>query len=315
MMNLVASMKKSAVKYAFIAMASAMLLNSCQDASEVLTPGTVVKEILVDNGNTQSDTTDQVSTGNSAIVTEEQESIMWSGRKWTVRNSAQFTGPGLNVFSNKRSNIWVDDAGNLHLKVTHRDGKWWSAEIISDETFAYGDYKFLLSSKADQLDKNIVLGMFTWNNNSFQTDGNSEIDIEFTKWGYAGAKSLQYAVQPTNWGTNDERDIKPSSFLLTDNSSTHGFSWTPAGVDFKSYYGHASSSLASDWSFANTMQARRKIEGGRTSDAVVIPKPGTQTHVHLNLWLNDTNQDGFGDAPSNGQEAEVIIKGFEYTAR
>jgi hypothetical protein len=210
--------------------------------------------------------------------------------------------------------VWVDVDGNLHLKVTHRDGKWWSAEIISEETFGYGEYKFLLSSKADQLDKNLVLGMFTWNNNSFQSDGNSEIDIEFAKWGFENHKSLQYAVQPTNWGTHDERDTKPESFLLTGNNSTHGFIWKSSGVDFKSYYGHTTGSLASSWNFANTMPARRKVEGGRTSDAVVIPKPGTQTHVHLNLWLNDTNQDGFGDAPSNGQEAEVVIKGFEYTA-
>jgi hypothetical protein len=308
MVNVVASMKKSAVKYAFMAIASATFLNSCQDASEVLAPGTVVKEVPF------KDTTSEVNNSNSDIVTEEQESIMWSGRKWTVRNSAQFTGPGLNVFSNRRGSVWVDDEGNLHLKVTYRDGKWWSAEILSQETFGYGDYTFYLSSRADQLDKNIVLGLFTWNNNSFQSDANSEVDIEFAKWGYESSKSLNYAVQPSNWGKYTERDVKATGYNATGNNTTHGFSWKPSGVDFYSYYGHTTSSLASSWNFSSTAQPRRKVEGGRTSDAVVVPKPGTQTRVHLNLWLNDTNNDGYGDAPSNGQEAEVVLKSFEYKA-
>ncbi|HYF04422.1 MAG TPA: hypothetical protein VEC36_13645 [Patescibacteria group bacterium] len=304
--------KKVAVKYTFIVVASTALFSACTDPSSVLSPSDVVKEIPVQNNPT--DTATQTSNGTSEIVTEEQETIMWSGRKWRVRNSSQFTGPGLNVFSNRRGNVWVDTDGNLHLKVTYRDGKWWSAEVLSDETFGYGDYKFLLSSRADKLDKNIVLGLFTWNNNSFQSDANSEIDIEFAKWGYENSQAVNYAVQPSNWGKYTERDVKATGFNLTQNLSTHGFSWRPTGVDFTSYYGHTSSTPASSWNFANTMQARRKVEGGRTSDAVVIPKPGTLTRVHINLWLNDTNNDGYGDAPSNGQEAEVILKGFEYTA-
>lgn len=301
------SFKKYTAKYALLAFSSMAILSSCQNASEIITPETAATEVIIP-------APEETVTDNSAIVTEEQQTIMFSGRKWRVRDDKQFTGPGLNVFSNRRGNVWVDAQGNLHLKVTKRDGKWWSAEVISEETFGYGEYNFQLATKADQLDRNIVLGMFTWNNNSFQTDGNSEIDIEFAKWGYEDHKSLQYAVQPTNWGTHDERDVKPSDFLLTGNNSTHGFSWTPSQVSFKSYYGFDNGALAGNWNFASTMPARTKIEGGRTSNPVVIPNPGTQTHVHLNLWLHDANNDGFGDAPSNGQEAEVIIKKFEYKA-
>ncbi|MES2764955.1 MAG: hypothetical protein V4642_03750, partial [Bacteroidota bacterium] len=213
--------------------------------------------------------------------------------------------------------VWVDTQGQLHLKITYTNGKWVAAEILSEQSFGYGDYAFYLSSQADKLDKNVVLGMFTWNNNSFMTDGNSEIDIEFAKWGYEGAKSLQYAVQPTNWGTYGERDIKPADFLLAGDYSTHTFSWAPTEVKFRSYYDHGfpTSWLAGTWDFYNTSTPRQKIEGGRTSNPVVIPQPGTDTKVHINLWLTDYNQDGYGDAPSNGQTAEVIVKKFEFRPR
>jgi len=50
-----------------------------------------------------------------------------------------------------------------------------------------------------------------------------------------------------------------------------------------------------------------------TSDPVIIPRPGATTKVHMNLWLHDANFDGYGDAPSNGVQAEVIIKKFTFS--
>jgi hypothetical protein len=291
---------------------SSFWLASCTDPADVLPASDYTpisdKQII--------DAPVDETLGKKTQPTKGDRIIEWSGYRWIVRNSSTYTGPGLNVFSNSADNVWVDALGQLHLKVTKVNGKWISAEVLSEQNFGYGEYVFYTASQPDKLDKNVVFGMFTWDNNTFQSDANSEIDIEFAKWGYSTAPSLQYSVQPTNGGIYPERDINPSGFSLTGDYSTHGFTWSPTDVVFKSYYDHGwpTSWLAGQWSFLNTAQSRQKIEGGRTSDPVVIPRPGTTTKVHMNLWLHDANFDGYGDAPSNGMTAEVIIKKFTYKA-
>ncbi len=304
---------KSYLSYSAFALVSMVAISSCSDPSELAT-----SPDSVSNGKGQEIAGRRTTTTTPIVTPTTQNTISFSGYTWNVRNTAgAYSGPGLNTFTNSTNNVWVDGLGQLHLKITYTNGKWVAAEIESQQSFGYGDYIFYINGRPDNLDQNVVFGLFTWNNNSFQTDANSEIDIEFAKWGYAGAKSLQYAVQPTNGGVYAERNIKPSSFLLTGDYSTHGFTWAPTEVIHKSYYdfGYPTAWLASQWSFSSTSQPRQKIEGGRTSDAVVIPKPGTDTKVHMNLWLNDTNKDGYGDAPSNGQTVEVIVNKFEFKPR
>ena len=82
--------------------------------------------------------------------------------------------------------VWVDRESRLHLKISKRNDRWYAVEIISEKDFGYGEYSFYLSSRVDLLDKNVVLGLFTWDDNTFITDANSEIDIEFARWGGRG---------------------------------------------------------------------------------------------------------------------------------
>ncbi|MES2766514.1 MAG: glycoside hydrolase family 16 protein [Bacteroidota bacterium] len=295
-----------------IALCASFWLTSCGDAEDVL-PASEYQEIPVVEAEKPADEL----MGRKTNTNTGTRIIEFSGYRWIVRNSTTYTGPGLNVFSNSVNNVWVDGLGQLHLKLTYTNGKWQSAEVLSEQNFGYGEYVFYTATKADQLDKNVVYGLFTWDDNTFKSDANSEIDVEFAKWGYATAPSLQYSVQPTNGGIYPERDINPSGFLLTGDYSTHGFTWSPTDVIFKSYYDHGwpTAWLAGEWSFLSTVTARQKIQGSMTSDPVIIPRPGTTTKVHINLWLNDSNFDGYGDAPSNGQTAEVIVKKFTFKAR
>ena len=242
------------------------------------------------------------------------DKIQFSGFTWFVRKSG-YSGPGLNMFSNRMSNVWVDSQGNLHLKLTYFKGNWYCAEVYSENFFGYGTYTFKLASRVDTLDKNVVVGLFTWNNNSFQSDANSEVDIEFARWGNGASSTLQYSVQPSGWQNFQERFHYPSNYTQTGNFTTHTFTWKQNEVKFDSYHGHGNPTPwpAGNWSFDNTMGSRRKTEGGRTSDLVNVPRPGTSTRVHMNIWLYDANRDGFGDPPSDGQEVEVVIHSFEFT--
>jgi hypothetical protein len=246
-----------------------------------------------------------------------QEKITFSGYEWYVRNNEQYQGPGSNVFHSGKKNVWVDTEGKLHLKIRKINDVWTCSEIYTKESFGYGRYIFYVeSTKLDSLDENVVLGLFTWDNESFKSMANTELDIEFAKWGYAEEKNtLQYSVQPTNGGEYPERYHHQANSIMPENDvSMHLFEWTASSVYFAGYKGYATnaSDKIDNWIFTSGNPARQKKEDGMTSDAIVVPSPTPDTKVHINLWLFDSNRDGFGDAPTDGKEVEIVIKKFEF---
>lgn len=208
--------------------------------------------------------------------------ITWSGRTWQVKSSQSKVGPGPNYFSASPENVWVDAAGRLHLRITLRNGRWSCAEVIGTQTLGYGTYVFEIASPVADLDRNVVLGLFTWNDKPAYA--HREIDVEFARWGNAAdPTNAQYVVQPYDVAGHLHRLTQPSPAAPT----VHGFTWRPGRIDF------ASSDLLAwdhDWSYVG-------------SD---VPRSGGE-RVRLNLWL-------FGGAsPANGQEVEVVVTGFTFT--
>lgn len=236
--------------------------------------------------------------------------IFWSGFLWhAVSSNETRCSPGPNFFSSGNDNVYIDSAGDLHLKITKRNSKFYCAELFTSEAVGYGNYTFLLSSRVDNLDKNVVFGIFTWNDINCETNANSELDIEFTRWGDAAYQfPLEYSVQPTNGGQETERSVS-RPMVQTGNNSIHFLDWTPSLVSFSSYQGHTNppppGNLITSWNFNNTNPPKSKEECN--SDPVVIPDPENNTTLSLNLWL-----DG-GRYPSNDQEAEVIIHRIDFT--
>ncbi len=84
--------------------------------------------------------------------------IEFGGYTWTVRSGRG--GPGPNAWD--ESNVWIDAATNLHLKITQRDGKWSCAEVTMRKQLGFGRYQFQISGRLDQLDDNVVLGLFNY---------------------------------------------------------------------------------------------------------------------------------------------------------
>jgi hypothetical protein len=214
--------------------------------------------------------------------------ISFSGYDWSVRKTQLTEGPGPNYFSDSSDNAWVDELGQLHLKITNRNGVWYCSSIATLKTLGYGKYKFYTASRVDQLPDNVVLGLFTWDD---APDYNHrEIDIEFAKWGYPTGTNTDYVVQTSAKVNN----YTSSKTLLSGDYSTHTFDWSAAKIDFQSYYGHYSvvpdsSYIISSWSYTGKE----------------IPVTGNEK-VMINLWNNQ------GLAPP--QETEVIIKKFEFIA-
>lgn len=101
--------------------------------------------------------------------------IEFSGYSWYVKSSGSETlGPGSCYFSDSSQNVFINDQGYLILSITHNGMHWSCAEIICLEEMGYGTYTFELASDPSSIDKNAVLGLFTWADN---VKHNKEIDI------------------------------------------------------------------------------------------------------------------------------------------
>jgi len=227
----------------------------------------------------------------SAVVERQSTNAFhFSGYDWDVKTSGGILfGPGLNFFSDSTDNVWVDGAGKLHLRITHRDDQWQCAEVIALHDLGYGTYRFYLDSAVDALDPNVVLGLFTWSDDP--AFAHREIDIEISRWGIAvDPTNAQYVVQPFETLGNLVRWTIPTAVAPT----THSFTWAGDRIDFLSHNGAfapppASVPEISQWSYTGAN----------------IPEPGDE-RVRLNLWLFN------GAAPTDGEEVEVVINRFVF---
>lgn len=205
--------------------------------------------------------------------------VQFAGLTWTVKEHSRKIGPGPNFFA--ASNVSVEE-GQLHLRISRSGKKWTSAEVIADASLGYGTYTWTLAP-VPELDPNVVLGLFTWNDDPAYA--HREIDIELARWGNAAdPTNAQYVVQPWDAPGHDLR------WTLAPNlgSTIHSFTWRPGGVDFRSTT--ASGAMLQEWSY-----------GGAD-----VPVPGGE-NPRINLWLYR------GAAPQDGQPVEIVIEDFDHS--
>jgi hypothetical protein len=177
------------------------------------------------------------------------QTIDFSGYTWDVKGGTD--GPGPNEWRNATDAVFVDAAGQLHLRVIAVDGVWYSSEISLQRSLGYGTYSFALASRVDQTDSNLVAAAFLY------ADDTHEIDIEFSRWQDPGYQNAQFVVQPYTTSGNMYR------FELTQSSdaSTHAIAWAASHIAFTS---------GASWTYT-----------GADNFA-----PGAE-RVHVNLWMID----------------------------
>jgi hypothetical protein len=204
--------------------------------------------------------------------------IEFSGYTWRVKSSLAPVGPGPNCFSESPANAFVDAGGRLHLEIAPSNGRWRCAEVINTQSLGHGRYTFELGSRPDDLDANVVLGLFTWSDDPSYS--NREIDIELSRRGDAAdLTNEQYVVQPYDHPGNLQRVRQPAAA-----SCTHSFEWQPNAVTFA-----YSSAKPSSWIYSGPD----------------VPPPGAE-HVRINLWLYR------GALPTSGKTVEVIVNRFSF---
>ena len=205
-----------------------------------------------------------------------RRTINFSGYKWSVKASRVPIAPGPNRFSSAKDAAFVDAAGRLHLRITGPLQQPRAVELIGSEPLGYGTYTWVIDSPVTDLDPNLVLGLFTWNDNP--AFSNREIDIEYARWGNPRRRTnAQFLVQPDTGAGNLQRVSQPLS------PHTVGFTWSPFRIDFFS-----PGAAPPTWSRAR-----------------VVPPGGA--HPRINLWLYR------GRSPGDGHVTEVVLRSFSFT--
>lgn len=224
------------------------------------------------------------------VVSGYGRGIRFSGYDWLAKTSSVLVGPGPNYFSDAPQQVWTDDQGRLHLRIAQDGaGRWYAAEVVLQASLGYGSYQFRVATPASMLDPNVVLGLFTWNDDP--AENHREMDIELARWGDPDAPNGQYSVQPHEQAGNVFLFAQP----LPGAPTTHRLDWQPGRASFASWLGQDSSS-----SEAGALVASHTF-------TQAIPDPGGE-QVRINLWLDR------GRPPTNLQAAEVVIDRFEFCA-
>jgi len=223
--------------------------------------------------------------------------VEFSGYTWELRRSDGLEGPGPNRYLDNRRTVWVDDAGDLHLKVWGRGGSWYCAEVILTESLGYGTYIFETVGEIDGMDPSVILGMFTYDHDPAYD--HREIDIEYGRFGSANGPNAQFVLQPFEIPGN--RLQFDSS--LTGPEATHAFSWMPDDIAFAGFSGHRGTDIEKAAGSAAGLAAALGTADHSWVFRGNVPPPGAE-RVHLNLWLYQSE--------SPARDHEVIFRSFRF---
>lgn len=217
------------------------------------------------------------------FVSTEHRTLTFAGYRWDVK--AGMGNPGNNLWSNDTSDVWVDDAGRLHLTLSLKEnGRWYSSELISRNNFGYGTYTFFINAQPHYFDPNVVGAIFLYK------DEQNEIDIELSRWGDSENYQFgSYAVQPAQVPGNQFR----FPILSSGSYTTHRIEWTPEQIVFSSWHGHYHEAppgrFIAHWQYAGNH----------------IPKD-EDMKLFFNLWLYR------GMAPNTDKKETFTITDFVY---
>ncbi|HTT87311.1 MAG TPA: hypothetical protein VMF60_08090 [Acidimicrobiales bacterium] len=203
--------------------------------------------------------------------------LSFSGYTWTVKSGPHRMGPGPNYFAS--SNAWVDSEGRLHLAITKVGSQWTVGEVYATRSLGYGTYTWVLDTRVDNLDPNMVLGLFTYAN--ARAYHHREIDVEASRWrNIVDHTNAQFVVQPSGRRHNLLRITEQPTL-----PATFSFRWTATSLTFS-----APNASPSAWTYTGK---NRPPAGGELAD--------------MNFWLTG------GRAPAFGTGASVIIRSFTFT--
>ncbi len=207
--------------------------------------------------------------------------LKFSGYDWAVRTVPSNRGGSESLYD--PDNAWTDASGALHLRINHRSGLWYCAQLALTRSLGYGTY-ILRVRDVSHLEPAEVFSMYTfdeWHGDQYY----GEMDVEMSRWGDAAdPNNAQYGIQPFYVPGNVYRFKAPAGPL------TYTMRWNSGSVTF--------TTRSSSGSTAGTVVAEHEFTAG-------VPAPG-QEKVKLQVYLVPSDKYPLQEG------GEVIIDKFEY---
>jgi hypothetical protein len=216
-----------------------------------------------------------------APVLPSPKMLNFSGYEWTASAGPIFRGGSRNFFD--PVNVWTDERGALHLRISGSPGKWAGAQLKLTRSLGYGTYKFQVRD-VTHLEPSALLTLVTWDGVGTEST-RRELDVELGRWGDPDNTNVNYVVQPYYVPANIV------AFRAPPGLCTHSFRWEPGQVTF------------------STTAGSGNTDGGRVINQHVftssVPSPGGES-VRIALYVFHQ-----GHTPLKS-ENEAIIDKFEY---
>jgi hypothetical protein len=207
--------------------------------------------------------------------------LNFSGYEWRTSAGPIFHAGSRNFFD--PANVWTDETGALHLRISGVPGKWAAAEVTLTRSLGYGTYRFRLRD-VSHLEPSALLTLITWDGGGTES-ARRELDVELGRWGHLENTNVNYVVQPYYVPANF------IAFRVPPGLYTHSFQWEPGKIAF------------------STVAGSRDTTDGRIMNQHVftsgVPSPEGQL-VRIALYVFHQ-----GPIPLK-HENEVIIDKFEY---
>src|SRR6266705_1384088 len=196
----------------------------------------------------------------AAPVLPSPKTLHFSGYEWTTSSGPIFHVGSRQFFD--PTNVWTDERGALHLRISGSPGKWAGAELKLTRSLGYGTYRFHVRD-ASHLEPSALLTLITWDGVGREST-RRELDIELGRWGQLDNTNMNYIVQPYYVPAN------VVAFRVPPGLYTHSFQWEPEKVTF------------------STVAGSGNTRGGRVTNRHVfssgVPSPAGQT-VRIALYV------------------------------
>ena len=155
------------------------------------------------------------------------KTLNFSGYEWTTSAGPIFRAGSRNFFD--PANVWTDERGALHLRISGSPGKWAAAEVKLTRSLGYGTYRFQLRD-VSHIEPSALLTLIAWDGVGTEST-RRELDIELGRWGSVENTNVNYVVQPYYVPANFV------AFRVPPGAYTHSFRWEPGQVMFSTVAG------------------------------------------------------------------------------
>ena len=223
----------------------------------------------------KNDTETNIYTSQPGVVNDR---LLWKGISWVWCQ-----GPRVD-----RSNAWVDDNGDLNLRMQKFDGIYKGVLFETPTPYLYGRMRWTASSPTLNIERNASLGLCTYYDDP-NTDIPNELDIEINQWpGYD--ERIWFSCHPASIGSHPENvhyGCLSTNPYINDSGVVYTIEWTPEYVYYSVVASDGTTIL--DWNY--------------TGDDI------PHTSAYICMFFGVLAQ---GAGPASGNPITIKFSNFEY---